>query len=56
MDFSSYTALVVEDFSTMRRMVSNLLRESGFGHTTEPEDGTDGFFVGKQCASAGRDY
>jgi len=41
MDFSSYTALVVDDFSTMRRIVGNLLRESGFGHVTEAEDGVE---------------
>jgi two-component system chemotaxis response regulator CheY len=41
MDFSGYTALVVDDFSTMRRILSNLLRESGFGHTTEAEDGLE---------------
>ena len=41
MDFSNYSALVVDDFATMRRIVSNLLRDSGFGHTTEAEDGTE---------------
>ena len=41
MDFSNCTALVVDDFSTMRRIVSNLLREAGFGHTTEAEDGVE---------------
>jgi two-component system chemotaxis response regulator CheY len=31
--------LVVDDFSTMRRIVSNLLREIGFTRITEAEDG-----------------
>ncbi|MFC7515325.1 chemotaxis response regulator CheY [Herbaspirillum sp. GCM10030257] len=31
--------LVVDDFSTMRRIVSNLLREIGFARITEAEDG-----------------
>ena len=31
--------LVVDDFSTMRRIISNLLKESGFGHIDEAEDG-----------------
>ena len=31
--------LVVDDFSTMRRIVCNLLRESGFTETEEAEDG-----------------
>jgi two-component system chemotaxis response regulator CheY len=33
--------LVVDDFSTMRRVVSGLLRELGVAHVTEAEDGTD---------------
>lgn len=41
MDFSNYTALVVDDFSTMRRIVSNLLNQAGFGHVTEAEDGLE---------------
>ena len=41
MDFSNYTALVVDDFSTMRRIVSNLLNQAGFGHVTEAEDGVE---------------
>ena len=32
--------LVVDDFSTMRRIVCNLLKESGFTETEEAEDGT----------------
>jgi two-component system chemotaxis response regulator CheY len=31
--------LVVDDFSTMRRIVSNLLKDSGFTETEEAEDG-----------------
>ena len=32
--------LVVDDFSTMRRIVCNLLKESGFTDIEEAEDGT----------------
>lgn len=39
MDFSNYTALVVDDFGTMRHIVSNLMRQAGFGRTAEAEDG-----------------
>jgi two-component system chemotaxis response regulator CheY len=42
MDLSNYSVLVVDDFSTMRRIVSNLLREAGFGHVSEAEDGAEG--------------
>jgi two-component system chemotaxis response regulator CheY len=31
--------LVVDDFSTMRRIVKNLLKELGFANTDEAEDG-----------------
>ena len=31
--------LVVDDFSTMRRIVRNLLKELGFSHVEEAEDG-----------------
>ncbi|MBI3375637.1 MAG: chemotaxis response regulator CheY [Betaproteobacteria bacterium] len=31
--------LVVDDFSTMRRIVRNLLKEIGYGNTDEAEDG-----------------
>lgn len=34
--------LVVDDFSTMRRIVRNLLKELGFTNITEAEDGVDG--------------
>lgn len=31
--------LVVDDFSTMRRIIRNLLRDLGFGNTSEADDG-----------------
>jgi two-component system chemotaxis response regulator CheY len=31
--------LVVDDFSTMRRIIRNLLKELGFAHVDEAEDG-----------------
>jgi len=33
--------LVVDDFSTMRRIVRNLLKELGFANVQEAEDGVD---------------
>ena len=33
--------LVVDDFSTMRRIVRNLLKELGFANVSEAEDGVD---------------
>ena len=33
--------LVVDDFSTMRRIIRNLLKELGFPNVTEAEDGVD---------------
>jgi two-component system chemotaxis response regulator CheY len=33
--------LVVDDFSTMRRIVRNLLKELGFANVAEAEDGVD---------------
>ncbi len=33
--------LVVDDFATMRRIVRNLLKELGFTHVQEAEDGVD---------------
>ena len=33
--------LVVDDFSTMRRIVRNLLKELGFSNVEEAEDGAD---------------
>jgi len=32
--------LVVDDFSTMRRIIKNLLRELGFSHIDEADDGS----------------
>jgi len=34
--------LVVDDFSTMRRIVRNLLKELGFANVQEAEDGVEG--------------
>lgn len=34
--------LVVDDFSTMRRIIKNLLRDLGFTNTQEADDGTTG--------------
>lgn len=31
--------LIVDDFSTMRRIIKNLLRELGFNNTSEADDG-----------------
>lgn len=36
---AQYHFLVVDDFSTMRRIITNLLREIGFTKVTEAEDG-----------------
>jgi len=32
--------LIVDDFSTMRRIIKNLLRDLGFTNTAEADDGT----------------
>lgn len=32
--------LIVDDFSTMRRIIKNLLRDLGFNNTQEADDGT----------------
>ncbi|HKJ21808.1 MAG TPA: chemotaxis response regulator CheY [Gammaproteobacteria bacterium] len=34
--------LVVDDFSTMRRIIRNLLRDLGFTNTSEADDGSTG--------------
>ena len=34
--------LVVDDFSTMRRIISNLLKELGYSNVEEAEDGVAG--------------
>jgi len=36
---TSFRILVVDDFSTMRRIIRNLLKELGFNHLDEAEDG-----------------
>ena len=36
---SALRFLIVDDFSTMRRIVRNLLKESGFADADEAEDG-----------------
>lgn len=38
---SNLTFLVVDDFPTMRRIVSNLLKENGYSRIVEAEDGND---------------
>ena len=40
--------LVVDDFSTMRRIVKNLLADLGFTNTAEAEDGGPAFTMLKQ--------
>ena len=37
--------LVVDDFSTMRRIVKNILRQLGFNNIVEADDGTTGLGV-----------
>ncbi len=41
MGIESTRFLVVDDFSTMRRIVRNLLKELGFTNVQEAEDGVD---------------
>ena len=36
--------LIVDDFSTMRRIVKNILRQLGFNNVVEADDGTTAFF------------
>jgi two-component system, chemotaxis family, chemotaxis protein CheY len=40
MAYKDMTALVVDDFSTMRRIVKNILRDLEFKNVLEAEDGT----------------
>ena len=40
--------LVVDDFSTMRRIIKNLLKELGFSHIEEADDGTTALPMLKQ--------
>lgn len=42
MNNSSLRFLVVDDFSTMRRIIRNLLKELGYTNTEEAEDGSVG--------------
>ena len=47
--------LVVDDFSTMRRIVKNILRQLGFNNVVEADDGTTAWEVlnkDKQCCPA----
>jgi two-component system chemotaxis response regulator CheY len=37
--------LVVDDFSTMRRIVKNILRQLGFNNVTEADDGTSAWEI-----------
>lgn len=41
MSLANFHVLVVDDFSTMRRIVGNLLKELGCQKITEAEDGID---------------
>jgi two-component system chemotaxis response regulator CheY len=41
MNFSNLSVLVVDDFSTMRRIVSNLLKQAGVARVSEADDGAD---------------
>ena len=34
--------LIVDDFSTMRRIIKNLLRDLGYNNTSEADDGNTG--------------
>ena len=43
--------LVVDDFSTMRRIVKNLLSDLGFNNTVEAEDGHSALAVLRQDAN-----
>ena len=45
--------LVVDDFSTMRRIVRNLLKELGYSNVEEAEDGVEGL---KKIKEGGFDF
>jgi two-component system chemotaxis response regulator CheY len=45
--------LVVDDFSTMRRIVRNLLKELGFANVDEAEDGAEDGAIALQKLQAG---
>ena len=42
---TSMRVLVVDDFSTMRRIIKNILRQLGFNNIVEADDGTTGWEV-----------
>lgn len=42
---TSMRVLVVDDFSTMRRIVKNILRQLGFNNVVEADDGTTAWEV-----------
>ena len=42
--------LIVDDFSTMRRIIKNLLTDLGFNNTVEAEDGHSALAVLRQDA------
>ena len=42
---TSMRILVVDDFSTMRRIIKNILRQLGFNNIEEADDGTTGWEV-----------
>ena len=42
--------LIVDDFSTMRRIVKNLLNDLGFTNTTEADDGTTALVALKKAS------
>ena len=41
MDYSNLSALVVDDFSTMRRIVGKLLKQTGFGRLDADNGGAN---------------
>ena len=45
--------LIVDDFSTMRRIIKNLLRDLGFTNTDEADDGNTALPMLKSAAQAG---
>ena len=49
MDISRYSVLIVDDFATMRRIVSNQLREAGLAHFSEAEDGAEALHTLGNC-------
>ena len=49
-DPSKIKFLVVDDFSTMRRIIRNLLKELGYANVDEAEDGVKGLEKLEECA------